>query len=124
MINLGTAVYYLLTGATHSYVGSNIFPLEIPEGTVLPIIVYERSTPNIEYSRDGLALYDSIVTIYILTAKYIDGITIGSAIIQAINNKEGQVNGINIASIRLKTIEETVTDQIFNQKLEFNIKSF
>jgi hypothetical protein len=123
MINIGKAVYSIISGVTFALVAGGIYPLEIPENTPQPLIVYERTTTR-EYSRDGGAWYNSTVTFYVLTNKYSDGIDIGALVIGALDNYKGKVQGINIVDCRLNSIDETVNDQIFTQRLEFNIKNF
>jgi hypothetical protein len=128
-IDLGIAINELISGATSGLTGLtgctiSIYPVEIREKAPLPIIVYDRITNNIEYTKDGAVYYDNLVTMYILTAEYADGITIGKAIIDKINNSAGTSGDIHLVIIRLKSIEESAENQIFQQKLEFNIKAY
>jgi len=121
MINLNQAIFTLISGATYTLVNNRIYPLQAPENTPLPFIGFERSS-TVNWTRDACT-YDSVVTIYILSADYGTGITIGGKLIDALSRVGGVYAGINIKDIYLTSIEETVTDQIFTQKLEFTVHS-
>lgn len=124
MINLGAALYTILTGntAVMNIVGNKIYPIVIPENTLLPCIVYERSS-TVEYSRDGAIYFDNSVDITILSTNYTEVINISTAVYNALNMYFGQVQGINISDSRLSQIDETYANEAFIQKLTFTMKS-
>lgn len=123
MINLGLALNYLLSAATNTTIINKIFPLESPIDTLQPFIVYEISSIP-EYSRDGLTQYVSVADIYVVTNSYSEGITIGKSIITALNFYSGVIDNIHIVAMRLSSIDGTVSDQVFTQKLSFEIRNY
>lgn len=125
MITLGKAIYTILSGSTavRSYVNTKIYPIIIPENTVLPCIVYERNS-NVDYSRDGADLFTSVVDITILSNNYTEVINITSAVYTALNSYKGTVSGINIIDTRLNDIVETYAEESYIQKLTFTIRSY
>jgi hypothetical protein len=123
MIELGKALNALISSATTITIVNKVYPLEAPINTPQPFCVYETSSIP-EYSRDGLAQYNSVADIYVVTNSYSEGVAIGKSIINVMNFFSGIVDGIHIVACRLYSIEGTVSDAIFSQKLEFNIRNF
>lgn len=125
MINIGKAIYSIVTGSTGitSIIGNKIFPIVIPEKTDLPVIVYERNCST-EYTRDGIAVYSTNIDFTILSSDYTETITIGEELIKVFNNYSGSVNGINIINTRVESINETFAENTYIQKLTLLIKSY
>jgi len=125
MINLGKAIYTILSGNTtvYSYVNNKIFPLVIPEKTILPCIVYERNS-NCEYTRDGSGIYNSSLDITILSNNYTESINISQVVFNCLNMYKGTISNINIIDSRLTGLNETFAEDCYIQKLTFNIKSY
>ena len=124
---LGKSIVNLISGSTSGFTGSTaingqIYPLQIPDGKTMPIIVYERESEP-EYSRDGSQWYNSQVTIYVITGNYNDGITIAEKIVNKFDNYRGTATD-KIIDSRIKNIAESVTDEIFMQKIELAIKNY
>jgi hypothetical protein len=126
-IVLGKAINILISGATSGFTGStaingHIYPIVIPEGITMPVVVYERES-ELEYTRDGSQWYNSQVTIYVLTGDYGSGVNIAEKIINKFNNYRGTATD-KIIDSRIKNIQESVNDQIYLQKIEINIKNY
>lgn len=123
-ITIGKSIFSILSGNTevNNYVGIKIYPLVIPELTLLPCIVYER-TSDIEYTRDGAGVSTSIVDVTILSENYEETINISVAVYNLLNNYKGISEGINIIDIRLSGISETYAENSYIQRLTFSVKS-
>ena len=106
-INLGQALNTLISGATISIlatIGDKIYPLDIPEGTSAPVVVYDFvSVPT--YTLDGIADYNSVVDIFIITNSYNDGATVGKLILNKFDMFKGTVEGVIIKICKLASIE-------------------
>jgi hypothetical protein len=135
MINLNSAIYTLIRECTSGLTGTtavntNIFPVEIPKGTIKPpVIVFERSSVP-QHTKDGTNFHETTLVMYILTDSYADGIVIGNSIENYMDFKNFIVGSINIHDCRLNLIEENVSevkntqDLVFCQRLEFSLKDF
>jgi hypothetical protein len=125
MIALGKVIYNLLTatGTTiQSLVGKKVYPLVISENTQLPCIVYERNG-DYEYSRDGQAIATTVVDITILSEDYSETINIAEGVFNILNMYSGDNGSIHIFNIRLISVQETYAENVFIQKLTFEVKS-
>ena len=123
MIELGKFLNAIISSATTTTILNKVFPLEAPLDTKQPFIVYEISDLP-EYVKDTIVGYVSTADIYVVTNSYAQGIDIGKSIINMMNFYRGIVDGITIVACRLVATEGTVADQIFSQKLEFEIRNY
>lgn len=125
MINIGKAIYSIITGTTAitAIISNKVFPIVIPENTALPVVVYERNS-SVEYTRDGISIYNIDVDITILSEKYSESITIGELIVKAFDNYKGSIQGINIVDCHIIAISETYTEGAYIQKITISIKSY
>ena len=123
MIELGKFLNAIISSATTTTIVNKVFPLEAPLDTKQPFIVYEISDLP-EYVKDTIVGYVSTADIYVVTNSYAQGIDIGKSIINMMNFYRGIVDGITIVACRLVATEGTVADQIFSQKLEFEIRNY
>ena len=123
MIELGKFLNAIISSATTTTIVNKVFPLEAPLDTKQPFIVYEISDLP-EYVKDTIVGYVSTADIYVISNNYGQGIDISKTVINAMNFYRGIVDGITIVACRLVATEGTVADQIFSQKLEFEIRNY
>ena len=123
MIELGKFLNAIISSATTTTILNKVFPLEAPLDTKQPFIVYEISDLP-EYVKDTIVGYVSTADIYVISNNYGQGIDISKTVINAMNFYRGIVDGITIVACRLVATEGTVADQIFSQKLEFEIRNY
>jgi hypothetical protein len=123
MIELGKFLNAIISSATTTTILNKVFPLEAPLDTKQPFIVYEISDLP-EYVKDTIVGYVSTADIYVISNNYGQGIDISKTVINAMNFYRGIVDGITIVACHLVAIEGTVADQIFSQKLEFEIRNY
>lgn len=123
-LEIGKAIYSILSSDTSvkSYVGDNIYPIIIPEKSTLPCIIYERNS-DMEYTRDGIGISNSIINVTILAIEYSDCMDITKAVFNALNLYSGTIAGQQIIDMRLSGIDETFEIECYIQKLIFNCKS-
>lgn len=120
MITIGKKIYSILSNdsVVTGLVGAKIYPLIIPENGTLPCIVYERSYDN-KYTKDGLAVSDSLINLTILSENYKTTIDISEAVFDALN----MFNDETIMSVILSSGSETYAEGAFIQNLTFGVKS-
>jgi hypothetical protein len=123
MISLGKGIYAILTGSTTvtNLVSTNIFPLVTPEKVNLPVIVYERQS-NVEYTKDSYSNYDSYVTLTIISKDYANSVDIAEACNTALTEYSGTSVGINFVRIRLNSVFELYEEDVFMQRLTYDVK--
>lgn len=123
MINLGKAIYSILSGSTtiYSVVNNRIYPIIAPAGTTAPFIIYERST-NADSTKDYNTIYNSNLDILIFTTDYKSGVELGENVINILNNYKGNILNLNIVSCNLSTIDEGYSEDKYMQKLAFTIR--
>ena len=108
MIDFGKTIYSILSGNTGvtTYTQS-IYPLVIPENTVLPAIVYKRSYDN-EYSKDYYAGSTVAIELSVLSETYNQGVDIADAVklvfdsnnIKLISGNEQYLEGAYLQSLQ------------------------
>lgn len=120
MIKTGKNIYDLLKNnpSINALVGDKIFPLVIPEGTILPCVVYSREFENTN-TKDFLASSESFFTITILSEKYEEGINIQSAIYDVLKEYRSET----VRGIILNSGNETYAEGQFIQNLIFKVKT-
>lgn len=123
MIKIGKVIYNLLSNdlTVKGLIDDKIYPLVIPENTVLPVVVYERNF-NIEYNSTNL-VSTSTIDITILTEDYDEGINIASSIDGVLNGFKGTSDNIRVLDIKLNSGDETTGDNAYIQKLTYTIKA-
>jgi hypothetical protein len=123
MIKLGKAVYSILSSATGvtQYVGLHIFPILVPEVTNLPCVVYERQG-NDESNKDGHAIYDVEVYLTIIAKEYEATVNIAQACHDALSEYTGTAGETNIMKCRFVNVNEVYAEEVYMQRLTFNVK--
>ena len=123
MIQIGKAIYTILSGATavKTIVNSKIYPLIIPQDVQLPCVVFERSG-NAQYNRDGVT-YDTVIDITILCTNYAQSNDLAQAIFNTLNRYKGIISDQTIIDVQLISINEIYQEEAYIQKLQFQVKS-
>jgi hypothetical protein len=123
MISIGKGIYAILTGNTTiiNLVSTNIFPLITPEKVNLPCIVYERQS-NSEYTKDGYSGYECLIHLTIVSKDCTNSIDIAEACNTVLNEYSGYVGNIYFIKIRLNEVFETYQEDVFLQRLTYNVK--
>jgi hypothetical protein len=124
MITIGKAIYSILstnTGVT-TLVSTNIFPLITPEITNLPCVIYERQG-NDESTKDGHGTYDSQLYLTVIANDYSKSIDISQACYNALDGYTGTIDGTTFLKMRFQNVNETYAEDVFMQRLTFDIKS-
>jgi hypothetical protein len=123
-IQIGKSIYSLLSNDSivKGFVNDKIYPIDAPENTLAPFIVYERSS-DVEFSRDGVGISNSQIDIYIVSETYEGVMDITLAVYRLLNLYNGEVAGNRIIDMRLINVDETSTLNSYVQKLTFTCKS-
>lgn len=128
MIRTGKQIYAALANDTEfvTLVGLNqrgkvkLFPLILPEDTVLPAVIYQRGFDNDPTTKDGQVISRSIFDFTIITLKYDEGVEIAQRISDVLDNKRtGTIIGMKLASGA-----ENYTEGAFIQNLTFNVHAY
>lgn len=124
MIKIGQCVYYLLSGATaiSDKVGTKIYPVVVPEDVKAPIIVYERRG-DLDYNKDSVGLYRTLVDVTVLTENYKDGVDLADSVRTCLEYYHGTLFGTIIKDVEMYNVDETYTDGMFVQKVSFTFKT-
>lgn len=120
MITTGSKINLVLrqNAAVAALVSSRIYPLVLPENTVLPCIVYERSFAN-QHTKDLLASSDSTVNITIFAKDYVTTVQIAEAVDAALKGyRDSSVKRVNLANGA-----ETYAEGAFIQNLSYQVVS-
>jgi hypothetical protein len=115
-IKLNNSIYALISGTT-----TNVFPLILPSGTDLPAIVYERSF-YIDTNKDAYTNQSEAI-ISVLTKDYNSGVDLADKINNILVSFQGTKAGINILYFKLSDCVEGYQDNMFIQKLTYEIKN-
>lgn len=124
MVSTGKVIYNLLssnTGLTQ-YVGTKIFPLVISENTELPAITYERTYSNL-FNRDSF-VSTSTFDISVLSDSYSESISVAEKVHEILNDYSGNNSNFNVKSIRNLNGNETFNDNIFIQRMTFEVITY
>lgn len=120
MITTGKKIYELLKANQEltQLVGSRIYPLIIPEGTVFPCVIYERLFSN-NYSKDYLTGSTTIVNITIIALKYSDSLAIAEAVAETLTSYKDSA----IKNVTLTDGQESYESGTYIQMLTFKVQA-
>lgn len=124
-IKLNNCIYQLLTSNTGltAIIGTKVFPLIIPQNTVLPAVVIERDfTP--EYTGDGRGLCESNIEITILSSSYNQSIEIATLIDDILDCYKGTVGDVHIVNCKMVSCDELYQEDSYIQKLLYVVKNY
>jgi len=100
-----------------------IFPV-VEDSAELPYIVYRRTQLEQTPTKAGVRGAADTVGIEILcyTEHYTEGVELAEAVRNALDNKQGEINGLVMRSCYLTDSEEAWQDDAYIQQLVFNVK--
>lgn len=122
---IGKAIYSILSGNTtiQEKVQNKIYPIYAPDETVVPFIVYERSSVNTYYTKDGHIYDEDSIYVNIVSDDYSENIEISDAVRNALEFIEGkEYVGIHIYSSLMSNASETFGIDGFITQLQFTVK--
>lgn len=128
MLNVGKAVSYILTNSTTITAlidPDNIYPLVIteePEPVMFPAIVYERTGYSSLLMKNCPSDREAAETITIHTEDYGSSVDIAQAVLDAMEQSSGDIEGVRIEKINLVSASEAYDNPVFTQRLIFTIQ--
>lgn len=124
MIDFGKVIYTILSGSSelNNSVENRIYPLVLPENTVLPAIMYERNG-SIDYDAQGAYLYNYSITINVLSNSYSESIKLSNIINNIMSNYSENVNNYIVCSSHLSNVNELFEGDVIVQQLTYSIKA-
>lgn len=118
MISITKSIYNILSGTT--LIGTEIYPLILPENSQLPSVVIERDGSP-EYTKDGVSRYVVNATITILSSTYNNSITIATDVTNRMVTTRGEVGDVNFIDVKFNSINEDYIENTYIQSLTFTI---
>ena len=125
ILKVGKVIYYLLVNekVITDKVGKQIYPLIADSDTTFPFIVYQRTSVETLTSKDRFTCKEgATVEVAIASDKYDESINIASSVIDVLNNKRGNINGVDVSGISFIGANEEYIEDTFVQKLTFKIE--
>ncbi len=122
-LNAGAVIRALLLADAEVKKRTNkIFPISI-DNAQLPYILYRRASLQHDPVKAGLPGADTVnMELVCYTAKYGEGIELAEAVRAALDNAEGESDGVIMRSCTLADSEEGYEDDAFAQRLIFSVK--
>ena len=119
----GAAISTLLLAseAVTALVGDKIFPVVADTDVPEPFIVYRRTGLIPSYQKDSRGKDSIFVDVLIVSESYSKTIQIYSAVINAVERKQGVIAGVSIDDIRLADSLEDADENYNIQQLTFEI---
>lgn len=117
MIDIGKVIFKVLD--ENSIVS---YPIVAPEGSTLPLVIYERSF-SADDTKDGRGITNNYIDIYVLSEDYKESVTLSLLIADTITVVRGVVTDITIIKSKLIAGAEMYQDGVYIQKLTFEIKT-
>ena len=129
-MNLGKLTYSLLSGdaTIAGFVGTKIFPVQVPQDTGFPAIVYQHDSQvptNIKDGPSPLDVVGLVVTIY--ADNYSDAQDIATSVRRILDHFQGTVEGVTVDKISFAGQEDNdfVEDygfQVISQSYQARLK--
>ena len=98
-----------------------IYPVVVDDAR-LPYIVYRRSGMKQETVKTGRGADTILMQVICYTADYDSGVALAEAVRDAIDNQQGEFNGLVMRSCYLSDCTETWLNDAYAQNLIFTIK--
>jgi hypothetical protein len=112
----------LLSDADVASRTNKVFPVAIDKA-VLPYILYRRTALSQNLQKAGQPGADTVqMEIICFTEKYAEGVELAEAVRAALDNVQGEGEGIRMRSCTLSDSEEAWQDDAYVQQLIFDIK--
>lgn len=122
-VKINNAIYSILSGSTAvtNLVGDKLYPIAVDEKVKSPFVVYERSSLNPEYTKDGLSNDIVKVKVSCTSNKYSESLNIIDACRNALELKSGTFSGVKILQCVLEDSKEDCDTANYYQYLFFSI---
>lgn len=121
VLRVGAAISEILNNAIGNKLKGGVIPILSQEDVPMPFIAYRRSGLEPKYTKDPYAFEDDVIMdVVVITARYGEGITLASEVLEALERKRGAFAGVKIEDIRLEDTFEDA-DEVFVQGLIFKI---
>lgn len=125
-ILIGKAIYSQLSNDSTitGYVDGRIFPMMIPENNSVqfPFIVYSRTAVSPLYTKDGNFEDICDVTVIVTDTDYLRSCNIANAVRDSLEWRRGTINTLLIDEIKLVSVNEATSDNVYIQTLNFRIR--
>lgn len=118
-------LYMLKNSAELTAITTAIYPVIMPEETQAPCAVFMRDSISPEYDKGNVVTDVNEVSVIAFSKDYVQSVDMAIAVRDAIENKKGTYNGVDVTTARLRSGQEgyDVDSDTFFQKLSFTIKS-
>lgn len=100
---------------------SKVFPV-VEDKAELPYIVYRRTQLEQTPTKAGHGADTVGIEILCYTAGYTEGVELAEAVRSALDNRQGETDGLAMRSCYLTDSEEAWQDDAYVQQLVFNVK--
>ena len=100
---------------------NKVFPV-VEDKADLPYIVYRRTQLEQDPTKAGRGADTVGIEILCYTAGYTEGVELAEAVRSALDNKQGETDGLVMRSCYLTDSEEAWQDDAYVQQLVFNVK--
>jgi len=101
---------------------SKVFPIVIDQAQ-LPYILYRRAALQHNPTKTGAPGADAVtMEVVCYTAKYAEGVELAEAVRSALDNRQGESQGVRMRSCTLVDSEEGYEDDAFSQLLVFQVR--
>lgn len=108
-------------------VGARIYPLQLPQDSVLPALVYEHVVSTELTTIDAASAYalmQARIEVTVLAKDYATQKTLIEEVRKALNYQRGVVAGVSVASIVRDTLGPDLRDddlQVYSQAIDFHV---
>lgn len=100
---------------------NKVFPV-VEDKADLPYIVYRRTQLEQDPTKAGRGADTVGIEILCYTAGYTEGVELAEAVRSALDNRQGETDGLVMRSCFLTDSEEAWQDDAYVQQLVFNVK--
>lgn len=100
---------------------NKVFPV-VEDKADLPYIVYRRTQLEQDPTKAGRGADTVGIEILCYTAGYTEGVELAEAVRSALDNRQGETDGLVMRSCYLTDSEEAWQDDAYVQQLVFNVK--
>lgn len=112
----------LLKDPNVSKITKKVFPVAT-DTAILPYILYRRASMEQNPTKAGYPGADTVeIEVICYTEKYSEGVELAEAVRAALDNKQGEKDGLVMRSCLLTDGEEGYDSDAYAQQLVFNIK--
>lgn len=99
-------------------VKDRIFPLAAVQECAYPFIVFERTSLNASYDKEGRVEAESYVSLYAVAQSYKESMELGEAIVAALDRLEATYPDFDVVDAIVTGASEDFVDQVFVQQIQ------